>query len=188
MGARPITLPAAARREEPGIDALLLVDLFDDFSHPQGGTLLASLRERAGGFERALHRARDEGTPVLFANDARGTWDGDAPAFVRDTLARSPGGAVLARLAPAPGEAFLFKLRYSAFDHTALQPLLSDRGVERILLGGMSTERCVTQTAIAARERGFKVTLLTGATATADAPAERIALDYLERIVGVRLA
>ena len=54
-------------------------------------------------------------------------------------------------------------------------------------LAGMATEMCVTQTAIAARELGFKVTVIPGACACVDERLERIALEYLRDVVGVRL-
>jgi hypothetical protein len=52
----------------------------------------------------------------------------------------------------------------------------------------MSTERCVAQTAIGGRENGFKVTVIAPACCTVDLELEEIALVYLERVVGVRLA
>jgi nicotinamidase-related amidase len=49
----------------------------------------------------------------------------------------------------------------------------------------MATEMCVTQTAITARELGFKVTVLAGACACVDERLERIALEYLRQVAGV---
>ena len=43
------------------------------------------------------------------------------------------------------------------------------------------------QTAIAARERGFKVSVLVDACATVDERMERISLEYVENVVGARL-
>jgi nicotinamidase-related amidase len=60
--------------------------------------------------------------------------------------------------------------------------------VERILLAGTATEACVVQTAIDGREVGFKVSVLVGARATVDERLERIALEYLQEVVGVRVA
>jgi nicotinamidase-related amidase len=77
--------------------------------------------------------------------------------------------------------------RYSSFDHTPLVLILRELEVERLLLAGMATEACVVQTAIDARENGFKVTVLTDACATNDAQLEQIALRYLEGVVGARL-
>ena len=45
---------------------------------------------------------------------------------------------------------------------------------------------CVAQTAIAARERGLKVSVLVDACADIDEDNARIALAYLERVVGVQ--
>jgi nicotinamidase-related amidase len=65
-----------------------------------------------------------------------------------------PGGGLMGELVPLPGERFVIKPRYSAFDHTPLALILEELGCERLLLAGMSTEGCVTQSAIAARELG----------------------------------
>ena len=54
----------------------------------------------------------------------------------------------------------MIKLRYSAFDHTPLALILEELGCERLLLAGMPTEGCVTQSTIAARELGFTVSVL----------------------------
>ena len=90
-------------------------------------------------------------------------------------------------LVPLPGDRFVVKPRYSAFDSTPLALILRQLGIERIVLAGMSTEGCVAQTAIAGKEKEFKVTVVPSACATADAELEQIALSYLERVVGVRI-
>lgn len=81
----------------------------------------------------------------------------------------------------------MIKPHYSAFDHTPLELLLRELEVERLLLASAATEMCVAQTAIAARERGFKVSVLVDACATADERMERVSLDYLENVVGAGL-
>ena len=58
---------------------------------------------------------------------------------------------VIAPLAPEPGDRFVLKPRYSAFDHTALALLLQELEIERMLLIGSATEGCVVQTGIDAR-------------------------------------
>ena len=125
--------------------------------------------------------------PVIYANDDRGRWDGDAPGLVRAAIREWPGAELAAEVAPRGGDRFIFKPRYSAFDSTPLEILLGELEIERIILAGTATERCVAQTAIAARELGFKVTILTDACACVDAHLEEIALEYLEEVAGVRL-
>lgn len=167
-------------------DVLLVVDVLDDFAHEHGEELLRSLAERQHGLARELHSARQREVPVIFANDNKGVWDGDVQALVRRAL-DGPGGDLLRHLVPAPGERFLVKPRYSAFDHTPLVLLLHHLGCERLIIVGMSTEGCVAQTAIAARELGLKVDVIPSACASANPDHEKTALRYLIDVVGVRV-
>jgi nicotinamidase-related amidase len=169
-------------------DALLLVDVVNDFLHEDGERLLASFRERHRGLGAALGAARAAGVPVVYANDNHGIWDGDARSLVRRAVEEGCGGDLVAAVAPQDGDRFVVKPRYSAFDHTPLELILRDLEVERILLAGTATEGCVVQTAIDGREIGFKVSVLVDACATVDERLERVALEYLEEVVGVRVA
>ncbi|HZQ64206.1 MAG TPA: isochorismatase family cysteine hydrolase [Gaiellaceae bacterium] len=167
-------------------DALLLVDLISRFDHADGERLLASLRRRLGGVEAAIGHARAAGVALVYANDNFGRWDSDAPGLVRAAL-DGPGGDVVERLTPVDGDRFVVKPRYSAFDHTPLSILLGELGVDRVILAGTATEGCVVQTAIDARELGFKVTIVEDACATNDERLERVALEYAADVGGCRL-
>jgi nicotinamidase-related amidase len=164
-------------------DALLIVDVFQDFEHEDGDALLRSFRARQPALVRALEDARSSGVPVVYANDSYGVWDGDARRMVRAAI-DGKGGALVAPVAPRDGDRFVVKPRYSAFDHTPLEIILRELEVERILLAGAATEMCVIQTAIDAKEEGFKVSILADACATADEGIERLAFEYAERVVG----
>jgi nicotinamidase-related amidase len=167
-------------------DALLLVDVLNDFEHEDGEKLLESFRSRHDGFVAALERARADGLTVVYANDTYGDWRGNGPALVQRAL-EGRGGELVEAIAPDEDDCFVVKPRYSAFDHTPLELILREREVERLLLGGMSTEGCVAQTAIDARELGFKITVLAKACATIDEGIEQVALEYLEQVVGAFL-
>jgi nicotinamidase-related amidase len=164
-------------------DALLLVDVINDFEHEDGERLLESFRARHAGFVAALEQARAGGLTVVYANDTYGDWRGNGPALVERALA-GRGGELVEAIAPDEDDCFVVKPRYSAFDHTPLELILRDREVERLLLGGMSTEGCVAQTAIDGRELGFKITVLAKACATIDERVEQVALDYVEQVAG----
>jgi nicotinamidase-related amidase len=88
---------------------------------------------------------------------------------------------------PQPGERIVLKPRYSAFDHTPLTILLQDLACERLVLIGMTTEGCIAQSAIDARELGYKVSVVAAASGTTDDRLQRIALEYLEKVVGAHL-
>jgi nicotinamidase-related amidase len=169
-------------------DVLVVVDVINTFTHEDGEALLGSFRSRLGGFKEAFADARASGTPVVFVNDVLGRWDGDAPGLVRWAIETGTGADVVSALAPAPDDSFLFKARYSAFDHTGLDLRLAELDCERIILCGAATEGCVVQTGLDAREHGWKVTILASACATTDDQLERLALAYAEQVGGIRVA
>jgi nicotinamidase-related amidase len=167
-------------------DALLVVDVFDTFEHDDGAALLESFRERGATMAAAISAARDASVPVIYVNDDRDRWDGDAPGLAREA-AEGPGGDLIGPLLPAPGDRVLLKHRYSAFDHTALDLLLGAESVERVLVVGAATEGCVVQTALDAREHGLKATVLADACATTDPELEETALRYARDVGGIRV-
>jgi nicotinamidase-related amidase len=132
----------------------------------------------------ALRAARSAGVAVVYANDNHGVWDGDRDRLLREAVEQGAGGDVVLPLRPEEGEWFVIKPRYSAFDLTPLPLLLESLEAERLVVVGATTEMCVTQTAIDARERGFKVTVLADACASIDTELERVALAYLRDVTG----
>jgi nicotinamidase-related amidase len=165
------------------VEALLVLDVINDFEHDDGDRLLASLSGRLPALENALAHAREHGVDVIYVNDAQGRWDGERSAHVARALS-GMGGDVVARVVPAADDRFLFKGAYSAFDGTPLARLLDELRVTRLILAGAATEMCVAQTAIAAREIGLQVTVLRDACAAVDLHNEQIALEYLEHVTG----
>jgi nicotinamidase/pyrazinamidase len=49
---------------------------------------------------------------------------------------------------------------YSGFQRTSLAEILRERGVQRVLIGGLATDYCVKATALDARREGLEVIVL----------------------------
>ena len=169
-----------------GGDVLVVVDILNDFEHEDGERLLDSLRARQRGLTDTIDAARAAGVPVVYVNDHLGDWSADRRTLV-ERARGGKGGSLLAPAMPHPSEALLTKPRYSAFDHTALELLLRELNAERILLVGGSTEGCIVQSGIDARELGFKVTILTSGCLTVDEEREQVALRYAREVAGIFL-
>jgi nicotinamidase-related amidase len=164
-------------------DALLLVDVLKDFHHEDGDALLESYRRRHAALVALLEDARASGLPVVYANDRGGHTE---PAdVVRAAVEEGKAGQLVAEIAPLDGEPVVLKDAYSAFDATGLQDVLAGLEAERLLLAGAATEMCVFQTALDAQTAGFGVRVRGDASAAVDAENEHIALDYLERVLGL---
>jgi nicotinamidase-related amidase len=168
-------------------DALLLVDVINDFHHEDGDALLASFRDAHPCLVRAIAEAREREIPIVYANDNDGVWDGDSRRLVRVAV-EGRAGELVEEIAPREGDRFVVKPRYSAFDSTPLDLILESLRIERIKLAGTATEMCVAQTAIDARELGYKVTVLADACACVDRHLEAVALEYLEAVTGAMVA
>jgi nicotinamidase-related amidase len=169
-------------------DALVLVDVLASFDHGDGGALFAAFRESVPSLRAELAGARAAGIPIVYANDDFGTWAGDRSRVLDESRRTCPDPELIDAVAPAAGDAFLCKPRYSAFDHTALDLFLREREVRRLLLAGTATEMCVAQTAIDGRELGYQATVLLASCSAVDARNAEVALRYLEHVVGVWIA
>jgi nicotinamidase-related amidase len=123
---------------------------------------------------------------VLYANDNWGVWDSDVRRLVAEAEEGLAGGLVR-EIAPHDGDRVIVKPRYSAFKATPVELVLRELGATRLLLAGTATEMCVLQTAVDARDAGYKVSVIAEACSSVDERDERLALDYLERIAGARL-
>jgi nicotinamidase-related amidase len=167
-------------------DAVLVVDVFNDFDHEDGDRLLDSFRERAPNMRRTIEAARNADVPVIYVNDERNGWHGDASGVIEEAL-HGKGGELIKALVPDACDPVLLKHRYSAFDHTPLDILLGTRQIERVILVGAATEGCVVQTAIDARELGLQASIVVNACVTTDPELERIALRYASLVGGIHL-
>ena len=168
-------------------DGLLVVDVINDFDHEDGNQLLESFRERVPAMVATISSARAAHVAVIYVNDDDNRWDSDAPGLVSAMAERAAATEVVQRLAPTTKDHFLLKHRYSAFDHTALDILLDQLNLKRLYLIGSTTEGCVVQTAIDARELGLETAIVADACATTNPALEETALHYAERVVGARI-
>ncbi len=166
-------------------DALLLIDVLKDFRHKDGDALLESYRRRHPALVALLAEARSAGMPVVYGND-RGEHSRPEDV-VREATQEGLAGELVAEVAPADGERVFLKDAYSAFDGTDLGAFLEDQGVHRVVLAGAALEHCAFQTALDASGAGFDVIVRGDASASVDDEHERIALDYLERVLGLEV-
>jgi nicotinamidase-related amidase len=77
----------------------------------------------------------------------------------------SPTTAVHARVAPGDGDIVVRKTRVGAFSTTDLDEHLRDRGVDTVILAGISTSGVMLSTVRDASDRDYRVLVLADATA-----------------------
>lgn len=173
---------------EPARTATLLIDMQRDFLEPGG------FGEALGNDVTRLHSAIAPCAAMLAASRAAGllvihTREGHRPDLTDcppAKLTRSPPGMrigdpgpmgrilvrgeaghdIIPELAPRPGEIVLDKPGKGAFWATDLEPILRHRGIEALLVAGVTTEVCVSTTVREANDRGFRCAVIGDACAS----------------------
>jgi nicotinamidase-related amidase len=79
--------------------------------------------------------------------------------------ADAPGTAIDERVAPEPGEIVVRKIRVGAFSTTDLDAQLRERGVDTLILAGISTSGVVLSTVRDAYDRDYELLVLADACA-----------------------
>jgi nicotinamidase-related amidase len=117
---------------------------------------------------------RAAGGTVVLVHVTPSADDRDALRPQTDTSARQPGprptdwGEILPELGPEPGDLVITKRQWGAFYGTELDLQLRRRGIDTILLAGISTNVGVESTARDAFERGYEQVFVEDAMAARD--------------------
>jgi nicotinamidase-related amidase len=168
--------------------ALVVIDMQRDFLEPGGfgatlGNDVTRLAPAIAPCATALTLARRASLLVIHTREGHrpdltdcppAKWErgppglriGDPGPMGRILIRGEPGHAIVADLAPAPGEVVLDKPGKGAFCETDLGLILRNRGITTLLMAGVTTEVCVTTTIREANDRGFRCVALADACAS----------------------
>jgi maleamate amidohydrolase len=140
--------------------ALIIVDFvmaYLDTASP----LYAGVEDALASNEHVLAAARKAQIPTIFTNVEYSPGGAEGGIFYRKVPALklfergSPLGAFPPSLQPQDGEIVLTKHYASAFFGTSLASMLAAKGVDTLLITGLSTSGCVRATALDACQSGF---------------------------------
>lgn len=168
--------------------AVLLIDVINDLEFPGGVELAARARPIMTKLAALRARARRARVPVIYANDNFGRWRSDFSAQVEHCLKDGVRGQDLAHaLRPGPDDYFVLKPKHSAFYQTCLELLLQHLGATTLLIGGISTDSCVSFTAGDAYLRGYSLRILHDGCAAMNGRLHRDALAHMQRALHAEL-
>jgi nicotinamidase/pyrazinamidase len=169
-------------------DALLIVDVQRDFL-PGGSLAVPDGDEVIPVLDRVADAFSDQGLPVIASRD----WHPPDHCSFRKQGGPWPPHCVAttkgAELDPAldlPANTTVVnkgtdteKDAYSAFDDTDLDDWLKTQDVQRLFIGGLTTEYCVLESASDAVDKGFDVVLLSDAVRAIDPKDGKRAIETL---------
>ena len=163
---------------DPSTTALLMIDMQRDFVEPKGfgemlGNDVSLVRRCIAPCVRVLAAARQAGLFVIHTREGhrpdlsdclpakltRGgkTFIGEAGPMGRILVRGEYGHDIIPELYPIEGEPIIDKPGKGAFFDTDLVLILRTRGIQSLIVCGVTTEVCVQTTAREANDRGFEV-------------------------------
>ena len=159
----------------PEHTALLNIDLQNCFVHgsaisaPDGLLIEERINQVAAACRKAgilvIHTSivlRDDGSNGGVLNEF-------SPFVKQGILNKGSESAALHKgVVIEPGDILLDKPRFGAFYGTDLELILRSRGIDTVIIGGLTTNVCCETTAREAAVRDFRVFFLSDGTATAD--------------------
>ena len=162
--------------------ALVIIDMQRDFLEPGGfgaalGNDVSRLRPAIAPCRAVLDAVRARGLLVIHTREGHRPDLSDAPRLKvergdpalrigapgpmgRILVRGEPGHGIIAELSPVTGEPVIDKPGKGAFYQTDLDLMLRNRGIETLLVGGVTTEVCVNTTVREANDRGFRCIVL----------------------------
>jgi nicotinamidase-related amidase len=185
---------------DPARTALLVIDIQRDFAAPGGfcervGADLSTMEPAIDRVLSIIPAARRAGLAIVFMRVITRD-ETDPPAMLRLMERRGrPGGAALCRagtegadyyrVRPEPGDIEIEKRRFDGFLETDLDARLRERGIDAVIVTGVSTDCCVDSTARAAFQRDYDVFVTADACAAGSPHLHHGALAALEQNVAL---
>jgi nicotinamidase-related amidase len=163
---------------DPARAALVIIDMQRDFLEPGGfgeslGNDVSLLKRAIEPCQALLATARRIGMLVIHTREGHRPDLSDAPKakvergapalrigapgpMGRILVRGEPGHDIVRELYPAPGEPIIDKPGKGAFYATDLHSILHNRGIESLIVCGVTTEVCVHTTVREANDRGYR--------------------------------
>lgn len=165
-------LKTLQERCDPGLACLLVVDVQNDFVSPKGacakrGKDVTAAQEMVPRLIHLIEEARRVMLPIVYIKTTYSKWT-DTPSWSyrkpegkdETCLEGSWGAEFYEGICSLPHERIVIKHRYSAFINTDLNTVLRARGVESVLITGVTTNVCVETTARDALMYDYYVTVI----------------------------
>lgn len=167
--------------------ALILIDVINDFMHPQGVNYYPVYDEVLSAIHRVLSIAREAGWMIVHVRETHPLHhreDFEFEKLPQHCLEESHAIQWAEGIQVLPGEYVVQKRRYSAFFETDLNLLLREKGVEQVVVVGVKTHVCVRATVQDAFGWGFRPAVVREAVGSNHTHLHLASLEDIQRYMG----
>jgi len=158
---------------------VIIADMLNSYDHDDAEPLAQSVKEQLPAIVDLRRRAEEADALVVYVNDNHDSWEAGREELIENAM-QGEHPELVDPIAPRQPVPFLPKGRHSAFYQTALDHLLSQADIERIVLAGQVTEQCILYSALDAYIRHFEVVVPTDAVAWIHRDLHEAALKMME--------
>jgi nicotinamidase-related amidase len=167
--------------------ALIVVDMLNPYEHEEADALAESVVGAVEPIAALVAEARDRELPVVYVNDNYGDWN-SSPGELAERAMDGAHPELVEPLLPPDDAMFVIKARHTIFYETPLNYLLTQLGVEEIVLAGQVTEQCILYSALDAYVRHLAVRVPRDCVAHIHADLAGAALEMMERNMDARIS
>jgi nicotinamidase-related amidase len=160
--------------------AVCVVDMLNPYDHEDADRLTTNVERVVEPIAGLVERAGDEGVEIIYVNDNYGDWNSSQEELAERAMAGRRPDLVEPLLPPETAD-FVIKARHTIFYMTPLEYLLSQKGIDHVVLAGQVTEQCILYSALDAYVRHLKVTIPPDGVAHIHEDLADAALKMMER-------
>jgi len=185
------------QKVDPRHAALVVIDMQNDFCHPEGvtaqnGASVAPVQAVVPALQRTIAAAKAARALVVYVRTTHGPWTDSEARMEQRRGRRNPyscvegtwGAEWFAGMEPEPSDLVVTKHRYSAFINTNLDLILRSRGIRTVIATGTDTSVCVESTARDAFMLDYYVVFVEDCCGGADPAAHEASLRSIRRQFG----
>jgi ureidoacrylate peracid hydrolase len=191
-------LTTLAEKIDPTHAALIVVDIQNDFCHPEcdfakRGADMSGIQAAVERILELIDAARAAGTLVIFFQTHH-TEITESDVWREQWVRSRPGGGPICRpgtwgadfymVRPEPDEPIINKHRYTGFLDTDLDLILRSRGIKTMIMTGVGTGGCVESTARDGFMKDYYIVFTDDATATAAMDEHRARVKIIGKLFG----